>query len=507
MSARVAMIALDSIEASVVRRGVEEGWLPTFSALLREGSGARLRNSRWVFPGSCWPTTITGHLPEDHLAIFDRQLAPGSDKFEDLSAERIRRPPFWRAISDAGLRSTITSVYANHILPDFRGTQVASFGCYDPFSTKLQAPSSEPPEVLDMLRRAAPGKRSGFLPALPRTERQLRWYGRHILKQVRLQTKVLSTLMQRTEWDFFFGSYSESHEAGHLLWHLHDPASPAYIPPGRRDSDPLKDVYVELDRGLDVLLSTCPDDVVFKVLTPMGMGPHDHTFLATEELLKSGGWLSKADTIASADGVRQAISRFKAMVPLSLRWAIGKHRSLERHSVGESFPGVDWTKTSAYSLIHDQNSAIRLNLAGREPHGSVPRERYDDAMRDIERAMRELQALPAGRPAVQDVLFVRDEVGRPVEQVLPDVLVVWNKLYARKLSSERLGEVTVPRDDPRTGDHRPDGFLISVGPGVASGGDAFEGRVNDLIDIAPTILDQLGIGSSGDLPGRPITTD
>jgi predicted AlkP superfamily phosphohydrolase/phosphomutase len=54
---------------------------------------------------------------------------------------------------------------------------------------------------------------------------------------------------------------------------------------------------------------------------------------------------------------------------------------------------------------------------------------------------------------------------------------------------------------PTTGSHRPEGFFLAIGEGVGTG--ALETPV-DLLDLAPTWLDILGVPKSEAMVGRSI---
>jgi len=53
--------------------------------------------------------------------------------------------------------------------------------------------------------------------------------------------------------------------------------------------------------------------------------------------------------------------------------------------------------------------------------------------------------------------------------------------------------------DPRSGNHRPEGFALFYGPGIGKG-SVGEGHI---VDIAPTILKYFGLTPSSDIEGRP----
>jgi predicted AlkP superfamily phosphohydrolase/phosphomutase len=64
----------------------------------------------------------------------------------------------------------------------------------------------------------------------------------------------------------------------------------------------------------------------------------------------------------------------------------------------------------------------------------------------------------------------------------------------------RLG-IIGPYPYLRTGAHRPEGFAVVTGPGIAPGD---EGEI-DMLDLAPTILELLGRRAPSWVEGTPIT--
>ena len=133
----VVCIGFDAAERSLVQEGIEQGWLPALASLLERGRCVHLDQSNNVFSGAAWPTTITGTEMQDHLLYLDRQLDPGSYRIVHVGSERLQRPPVWRHVSDAGLNSTVVSVYGAPLLDDFLGTQVLGWGSHDPFNARF----------------------------------------------------------------------------------------------------------------------------------------------------------------------------------------------------------------------------------------------------------------------------------------------------------------------------------------------------------------------------------
>jgi predicted AlkP superfamily phosphohydrolase/phosphomutase len=505
MGERVLLITIEAMDIALVRQGVAEGWLPAIAGLLEEGAGVRLVHGPDLLPGSGWTTAYTGRPVQDHLLMFHYQLEPGTTRIEEVGGDRTRVPVFWQLASEAGLRSTVVSAHGGPVIEPFYGTQVL-WGTGDPFAVKL-GPWSDPPEVLSWLDDACPGRRFGFLDRLPRTASEYRSYLDQSCRAIRAQGKGLALLMERTEWDFFLGNIYETHEAGHLLWHLQDGSAADGL------REPVRRVYQEADAALGQLLDRREGDVRTFLMTSTGMTSHRSTFRATRSLLLQGGWMALADGVAAGDDrwlqwasrIRPALHK---LTPLALRQALSKLAPATRDRLLTAGPllGVDWSATSAFPLPNDTHSAIRFNVTGREPEGVVePGRGYARLAAEIAAVADELVDADSGLPAAREIYRMDQHLGIQVGDVLPDLVVEWEPRAIAALDGSRTGHITVP-PDPRTGDHRPEGFLIGSGPGVTHRPGALDGaQASHLVDFAPTMLAALGLPVPPELRGRPIS--
>jgi predicted AlkP superfamily phosphohydrolase/phosphomutase len=159
-------------------------------------------------------------------------------------------------------------------------------------------------------------------------------------------------------------------------------------------------------------------------------------------------------------------------------------------------------------------SGIRVNLAGREPHGTVavggPAETL---FQELTRDLLEVQNERTGRPLVRRVFRTADLYHGPHLDTLPDILVEWNDGVATgstavgsganaliRARSPKIGTVEGTNHYGRTGEHRRDGMLIAIGPGIEPGGADLPVSI---LDVAPTITAAFGIDLAG-AQGRPI---
>lgn len=504
--APVAILGFDAAESALVRQGIDEGWLPTLAGLVEAGQYAALSPAPSGFHNTSWACTITGQDAAAHQAIFDRLLEPGSYRIVDVPASSLRRPPFWRYLSDAGVRSTIASIYISPVLPSFRGTQVQGWGSNDPYFAKLNEIAIDPPEVEQLLHRAVGKRQALYRLTVPRTSSEYRRYRDRMIGSVDEQTRGLVALAEGTEWDFFFGSYSEPHQAGHLLWHLADPGHPAHDPDADPDlKDALAAIYRAVDAGLGRVIERLPAGCRTFVLTPHGMAPN-YVEDPSELLLECGGWFARRTGISNG-GVRKQVLRTgwglaRRVTPTRLRLATQGRFSNDGLRSEMPLSHVDWQRTRAFALPSDMTGYIRINLEGREPEGIVsPGKEYDLLCDELSEAFGSVTT-ESGAPAVERVVRVDRLCGGQVEGWLPDLCVVWaDSERPGRLHLPGHGEVDMPAEDSRTGQHRHLGFMIGAGPGIEPSPEP--GTAN-LLDIAPTALALLGVEPPPDLSGRPI---
>ena len=66
MTRQVVLIAWDGAESSLLRGGMERGWLPSLRDLRARGRAYAIGGSHRDFPGAAWPNTITGTDVPEH---------------------------------------------------------------------------------------------------------------------------------------------------------------------------------------------------------------------------------------------------------------------------------------------------------------------------------------------------------------------------------------------------------------------------------------------------------
>ena len=170
---------------------------------------------------------------------------------------------------------------------------------------------------------------------------------------------------------------------------------------------------------------------------------------------------------------------------------------------GDMLRQVDWGRTTAYAL---GLGSIYLNVQGREREGIVAPNALDDTAARIAQSITGLVDPVRAQVAVRGARTRAQVYSGPFAAESPDVMVDFNAGYRVSWSTALGGmghglfEDNVKRWG---GDHVIDPLLV---PGVLFMNRPFDGSAARLIDMAPTILDALGVAAPGVMEGVSLLT-
>jgi predicted AlkP superfamily phosphohydrolase/phosphomutase len=509
---RVACLAFDSPGISFLNAGIESGRLPTLARLVRAGRPVSLSDNQDIVTSASWPTLIRGCDLPDHMLSSDRTLVPDAYRIANVDPESALRPPFWRYISDAGLRSVVLSPYSAPLLPDFEGIQVVGWASHDPFEAKLGHVRSQPPGLVGELERLVGRRALRYDQTPPRTPRRIRAYVDDMVRGCGQHARALTRLLSLADWRFAWASFAESHQAGHLLWHHADPTHPDHNPAIASDlRDGLMRIYEATDRAIGAVIDGLPEGTAVLVVSPYDMGPNHHLDEVLPTALERGGWtapLSGANQAWRVRALRTGRRAVRAAVPLALRPALGRLAGRDRLISTLDAGAVDWAASRVVRVPSDGSAALRLNLVGREPSGMVrPGVEAERTLRELAEFLSELRCADTGQELVARIvrfeeLFDADPFTGPA-----DLYAQWADVpRPRAVRSQRIGEISVPAGRSNRSVHRSPGFAVAFGRGIEPAG---EGRLPGtprarLADVGATVLALLGVAAPAEVTGRPI---
>lgn len=505
MPARVVVIGLDAAEATLIERWAQEGVLPTFRALGERSAIFRLGSRSEHLPDIVWPELGTGRSGASiGWYRVPRQLFSGEARPRPIRPGDADLTAFWEHAARAGARTGVLDVPWAAPSPGLGGLHVWGWSTHDkPFGT-----GSDPPDVLERIRR-----RRGDPPLLhdqasssrcDQHDDDIASYRRllsALLDNCELHARLARSLLGEDEWDLFVVPFSEAHCAGHQFWHFHDPSSPWHDDAAPDDlREAVRRVYVRLDEAVGELLAAAGEDATALVFTSLGMGPAVGGWQVLPEVLVRLGYGSGS----------AAAGRFRSRLPGPAKRALravparGAVQRLQEAAGSLPHP-LESPATRACALENTPAGAVRLNVRGRDPFGSIePGAEYDEACEELVAAIGELENASTGRPAVASVVRTNALFEQPHAN-LPDLLVsfVADDGPIESVRSRRVGVVSRRFRTPalpRSGDHTTEARLWLSGPRFEAG----NGRRADILDIAPTVLSLLGAPLPDELAGNPI---
>jgi len=492
MSRRLLVVAFEMGDAESFRRFAEAGHMPLFAELLGRGGARHLATPARELHVSALPSLYTGAGPGEHGVYFTFQPAPGERGWVRFHEGLYGVPTVWKRLADAGVRTVAFDPPYAHPEPGFSGLAVFDWGTW----AKYLGPRSLPPSLLRELESAV-GRHPlpweahdlGLSPLDPATVEEA------LARALRARRDAALWLLREHAWDVAFVVFDETHVAGHYLF---DPAG---------DDARLRRFCAALDAAVGELWEALGRDGVDLVLVSGdGIGPNHAGWHLLPEVMARFGWYASAEfTAGQATEGRPAarpgfdpVRALRDLLPGDLRKSLARMlpRTLrDRLARRVDTAAVDWARTRAYPLPTDLEGLIRVNLAGREPDGTVAPGRGCEALLDeMEEALRGLVCAETGRKVVREVVRVDACFPGRRRDHLPDLVVLWDdRAPIRAVRHPAIGEVRGESPDPRPGTHAPRAFALASTGGAGEGGS--------VLDLAPTLLARFGLPRPAELKG------
>jgi predicted AlkP superfamily phosphohydrolase/phosphomutase len=370
---------------------------------------------------------------------------------------------------------------------------------------------SEPPQFLAALRARHADHPVGSCDGHGETVAGYRALRDGLVRGAATKAAFAGELLAGDTLDLFACTFSESHCAGHQFWHFTDPRHPWHrreAPDDLRHA--LRDVYRAIDAAVGELVAAAGAQATILAVFSHGMDLYfDGPQLLPEVLARLG--LASGGARRTGRWLRAA-RRYVTFLPRPVKAIVKRatqHRALHAPiaAAGCLVDPFESPQTRAGIVYNNRCGAIRLNLAGREPHGCVaPGAEAGRLLDTLERELAALRDPSSGEPIVAETFTATRRFGPDHHPDLPDLMVVFRTDLGlvETCESPAIGRVHVPAyhpHAPRTGDHTPHSRLWAGGAHVDSRAPRGSGHV---CDIAPTVLALLGVALPADLDGAPL---
>jgi predicted AlkP superfamily phosphohydrolase/phosphomutase len=279
-----------------------------------------------------------------------------------------------------------------------------------------------------------------------------------VLRDIETMTErrfvVAEHLLESRPWDLFFMVEMGTDRVHHAFWRYFDPEHRLYEP-----GNALESVMLDYYRGVDekvgrLLRAAADDDTAVLVVSDHGAKRIDGG-ICVNEWLRQEGYLALREEPAEPTRLTPDL--------------------------------IDWSRTTAWGE-GGYYCRLFLNVAGREPEGTVAPEDYE-RVRDELKSKLEALGDENGR-AIGTVAHRPEELYEERNGIVPDLMVYFGDLYWRSIGQVGTGTVHVFENDtgPDDANHAHEGLYLLVAEGVEAG----RGEERAIVDIAPTLLTLLG---------------
>jgi predicted AlkP superfamily phosphohydrolase/phosphomutase len=505
---RVMVVALDAAECSLIERWIQDGSLPNLHGFRSQGVYGRLESTAGWLSGSPWPTFHTGTLPSQHGIYSFLQWRPERMAIERPNPAWLPFEPFWRDLAGRGRRTLILDLPMAYTPQPFEGIEISGYATHD----HLDRPGSYPRDALPWVKTTfGPSHIQQEVYGLQSADSLLSLRDQ-ILDSTRKVAAVGEALMSREDWSLFMVGFTGTHRAGHKLWDGTGVIGEVSPSKAQELARSLREVYRACDDALGRLARAAGPGTTILVMSLHGMGPNTSRVEVMDEMLERilGNQDGRLPQKTRAAGM---LRRLRDRIPVEWRHALKRRLPVavqDGLSAYWRLGRVDWTATRAMSLVADNLGYIRINLKGRERLGIVdPNDEYHAIFELLSEGLRTFLDADSGRPVVDEIAGPADLYGHgPRTALLPDLLVRWAESPAsahRRIESSCYASILWPtpgrHPSGRSGNHRPEGFLLAVGPGIPHGDDLKRAHI---VDLAPTIYALLGLAGPPGAQGKAL---
>jgi predicted AlkP superfamily phosphohydrolase/phosphomutase len=290
---------------------------------------------------------------------------------------------------------------------------------------------------------------------------------------MREREAMLRHELHRLEAGLLFVLFDTPDRLQHMFWRFREPGHPANVDDRSRCDDfarVIEEHYRRCDAVVGEVLRAADDDTIVLVLS-------DHGFTSFQRGVNLNNWLHAHGYLALRGGETPSAAH------------------------GDFFRAVDWSRTKAYAL---GLGSIYLNVAGRERDGIVASVQAGALGERIADELAGLADPARGERAILGT-HTREALYRgPVAHESPDIVVDFNAGYRVSWNTALGGFGDVLIEDNRRrwgGDHIVAPALV---PGVLFSSRALAARAAAMVDLAPTILDALGVPATSAMEGTSL---
>jgi predicted AlkP superfamily phosphohydrolase/phosphomutase len=452
MKRKIVILGLDCAPAEIVFDRKAE--FPNLRKFQENGLHGTMRSSDPPITIPAWMVMCTG-LDAARLGVygFRHRTDYSYDRMWTATSKSFKDKKLWDYVGAAGGQSVLVSVPPSYPPYPVQGNLISCFitpGPENPYTyppeLKAEIESKFGPYIFDAVFRS--------------DDRDLILKKTYEMTEKRFQ--VMNHLMATKPWDLFMFVEIGVDRMHHTFWKYFDKQHHLYEP-GNKYENAIIDYYKFLDGKIGELLSRAGDETLVLAISDHGAKRMKGAFCINHWLIEQG--------------------------LLTMKEIPAKPITIEK------LP-VDWSRTKAWGW-GGYYARIFLNVEGREPAGIIPAEDYERFRDDLAERIKAVKG-PNGETWNTRVIKPQEE-WEELNGDYPDLMVYFDDLFWRSAGTLGHKGLYLAENDTGPDDavHAQHGMYILYDPQHPAG----KRRDIDILDVAPTVLDRLGLPVPKEMKG------
>ena len=520
MKKKLLVIGLDGGTFQIINQLVNEGMMPTFNSLLKQGAHGVLESTLDTNSPCAWSTFITGKNPGKHGIFGFFENIPGRYGVRFINGSFRSGKSLWKILSEHGKKVGIINVPTSYPAEEVNGVFISGPDAPSKNHPRFAYPDGIVGEIEEKVGEYIIEAGASALVRQGRFKQAIE----KLHECINAKVSIVKYLLKRDDYDFFMVVFTESDRVQHHFWKYINKSHPAYSSPEReRFGSAIYDVYKRLDEAVRNIIDTAGNNYSVIIMSDHGAGPSSNKTFFINNWLRDKGYLRfKSNT--SIQGHTK--NYFKGLLGRSYIFAKSSLSRKWKRRLRNLSPGlknrassvlrnlnIDWENTKAFSW--ENAPAVYINLKDKFPSGTVaPGKEYESLIESIKHDLLNLTFPENGEHIVKRVIRKEEVYRGSYINKAPDLFIEWkdNQFTVRPGYTSKNGlpiEVLAGKELNRaetisrpSGIHRQEGIFLFYGNEINRGAEIQNIR---LYDVTATILYYLGIPVPCDFDGKVIT--
>jgi len=515
----IAVIGIDGGTWDLILPWAEQGLLPNFGRLVKEGSRGNLQSTIPPVTAPSWTSFMTGKNPGKHGLYDFFETDYDTYKINYTCASSCKAKTLWKILSDRGKRVGVINVPMTYPPEEVSGYMISGMDTPDVDSPFIY-PSSLKEEIWKNVGEIRLDiHHLGYM----NNDRKRSKVLKELIDLEKSRLKLILYLLEKHPVDVFMVVFNATDQVQHHFWHYMDSTHHYFDEKAAKAfGTAVFRIYQCIDDILGILLRTFPEETNIVLMSDHGFGPTSPRFFYVNRYLEKIGILSVKSTEKSISGTFSTLmgrvdSFLRSNLTPDLKRKIAKLFPRARAKLESYlfFSMLDWSKTKAYAIeISPTSPTIWVNLEGRNHEGIVKQKEYNDVVEFIRQSLYALKDPLDGSQIVSKV-YRKEEIYHGKERdKAPDLILSWwdGKGFTVKQSYPRFSDKdnsiveyhsgVMRGGKDWSGTHTLNGMFLFYGKHIERG-KRIEGA--NIFDLAPTILYLLKEAVPDDMDGVVLT--